>query len=84
MGGNIGGRFTNMFPERVLSLDIFDSGGVGSPVPSKLIRRLSRGEANPLAVGSEEESDHMIQLVFSALPKIPKLKKRLDCRGPKT
>lgn len=77
MGGHIAARYTVMFPERVLTLGLFDSGGVRSPIPSELVKRLSRGEPNPLVAGSVEEYDQLIKFVFSTPPEIPTFVKRL-------
>lgn len=77
MGGHIAARYTVMFPERVLTLGLFDSGGVRSPVPSELGKRLSRGEPNPLVAGSVKEFDQLIKFVFSTPPDIPRFVKRL-------
>lgn len=77
MGGHIAARYTVMFPERVLTLGLFDSGGVRSPVPSELVKRLSKGEPNPLVAGSVEEFDQLIKFVFSTPPDIPRFVKRL-------
>jgi len=43
MGGHIAGRCTVMFPERVLTLGLFDASGVTSPVPSEMAQRLAKG-----------------------------------------
>ena len=66
-----------MFPERVLTLGLFNSGGVRSPVPSEMGKRLSKGEPNPLVAGSVEEFDRLIKFVFSTPPDIPRFVKRL-------
>ncbi len=77
MGGHIAARYTIMFPERVLTLGLFNSAGVGSPVPSEMAKRLSKGEANPLVAGSVEEFDRLIKFVFSTPPEIPRFVKKL-------
>ena len=76
MGGNIAARFAVMFPERVLTLGLFDSGGVRSPVPSEMAKRLSKGEPNPLVAGTVEEYDRLIKFVFSTPPDIPRFVKK--------
>jgi abhydrolase domain-containing protein 6 len=77
MGGHIAARYTVMFPERVLTLGLFDSGGVSSPEPSEMRKRLSRGEPNPLVAGSVEEFDRLIKFVFLTPPEIPRFVKSL-------
>jgi abhydrolase domain-containing protein 6 len=76
MGGHIAARYTVMFPERVLTLGLFDSGGVRSPVPSEMAKRLSKGEPNPLVAGTVDEYDRLIKFVFSTPPDIPRLVKK--------
>ena len=77
MGGHIAGRYAVMFPERVLTLGLFDASGVRSPVPSEMAQRLSKGEPNPLVAGSVEEFDRLIKFVFSTPPEIPRFAKKL-------
>lgn len=71
MGGGIAARYAVMFPEKVITLGLFDTLGVRSPVPSEMEQRISRGEPNPLIVGSVEEFDKVIHFVFYTPPDIP-------------
>ena len=77
MGGQIAGRYAIMFPRRVLTLALFDAGGVISPVPSELATRLSRGEPNPLLVKSLDDLNRLINFVFFKPPPIPGFAKKL-------
>ena len=77
MGGHIAGRYTVMFPERVLTLGLFDASGVKSPVPSEMAQRLAKGEPNPLVAGSVEEFDRLLKFVFFTPPEIPSFVKKL-------
>jgi abhydrolase domain-containing protein 6 len=77
MGGYIAARYAVMYPERVLTLGLFDAAGVQSPVPSELAKRLAKGEPNPLIAGSVDEFDRMIKFVFSTPPDIPRVVKKL-------
>lgn len=77
MGGHIAARYTVMFPERVLTLGLFDSAGVRSPVPSEMDKKLSKGESNPLIAGSVDEFDQLMQFVFSTPPDIPRFVKKI-------
>lgn len=77
MGGHIAARYTVMFPGRVLSLGLFNSAGVPSPVPSEMNRKLSKGEPNPLDAGSVDEFDRLLKFVFSTPPDIPRFAKKL-------
>jgi len=76
MGGFIAARYAMMFPERVLTLGLFNTAGVKSPVESEMAKRMSRGEPNPLVTGSVEEFDRLIQFVFSTPPDIPRFVKK--------
>jgi pimeloyl-ACP methyl ester carboxylesterase len=76
MGGHIAARYTIMFPDRVLTLGLFNTAGVQSPAPSEMIKRVSSGEPNPLVAGSVEEFDRLIQFVFSTPPHIPRFVKK--------
>jgi len=77
MGGHIAARYTVMFPERVLSLGLFDAAGVMAPVPSEMAKRMSKGEPNPLVAGSVDEFDRLIKFVFVTPPEIPGFAKKL-------
>ncbi len=77
MGGYIAARYVVMFPDRVLTLGLFNTAGVQSPVPSEMAQRLSKGEPNPLVAGSVEEFDRLLQFVFSTPPDIPRFVKKL-------
>jgi abhydrolase domain-containing protein 6 len=77
MGGHIAARYTVMFPDRVLTLSLFDAAGVRSPVPSEMAKRLSKGEPNPLVAASVDEFDRLITFVFTTPPEIPRFAKKL-------
>ena len=81
MGGHIAGRYAVMFPERVLTLGLFDASGVKSPVPSELATKLAKGEPNPLVAGSVEEFDRLLEFVFFKPPEIPGLREEAPRRG---
>ncbi len=76
MGGHIAGRYAVMYPDRVRTLGLFNSGGVKSPVPSEMAKRLAKGEPNPLIAGSVEEFDRLLGFVFVTPPKIPGFAKK--------
>jgi len=77
MGGHLAARYTVMFPEKVLTLGLFDSAGVQGPVSSEMVKRLSKGEPNPLVAGTVDEFDRLIKFVFSTPPDIPRFAKKL-------
>jgi pimeloyl-ACP methyl ester carboxylesterase len=77
MGGYISAKHAVMFPEKVLTLGLFNASGVRSPVPSEMAKRLSKGEPNPLIAGSVEEFDRLLKFVFFTPPEIPRFAKKL-------
>jgi abhydrolase domain-containing protein 6 len=70
MGGNIAGVYASFYFGDVLSLGLFDSGGVKSPFPSELSIDLKKGY-NPLIVGSTADYDKLLDFVFVKKPHIP-------------
>lgn len=76
MGGNISGHYAHRFPEKVLSLGLFNSAGIETcPERSELSVLLERGE-NPLLVSSPEDFDRVMAFVFVSPPWIPAPAKR--------
>jgi abhydrolase domain-containing protein 6 len=76
MGGNTSGKYAARFPDKVLSLGLFNSGGVvHCPKMSELAERLERGE-NPLLVDSPEDFNEMIRFVFVKPPWFPGIVKK--------
>ena len=76
MGGNIAGRYAVMYPEKVLSLGLFNAAGVSSPEPSELARIIQDGGNNPLIVNSTEDFDRLMSFVFVKPPYIPDFAKK--------
>jgi pimeloyl-ACP methyl ester carboxylesterase len=71
MGGNISGRYAIRFPDKVLSLGLFNTAGVvHCPEKSEMDRRLERGE-NPLLVETPEDFDATIEFTFVKPPWFP-------------
>jgi pimeloyl-ACP methyl ester carboxylesterase len=71
MGGSISGRYAVRFPEKVLSLGLFDTGGVyHCPRKSELALLLEKGE-NPLLVDGPEDFDGMVKFAFVKPPWFP-------------
>jgi pimeloyl-ACP methyl ester carboxylesterase len=71
MGGNISGKYAARFPEKVLSLGLFNSGGVATcPERSELSRLLEEGE-NPLLTETPEDFEAMIRFAFVKPPWLP-------------
>jgi pimeloyl-ACP methyl ester carboxylesterase len=76
MGGNISGKYAARFPEKVLSLGLFNSGGVPKcPETSELSKLLEKGE-NPLLVETPEDFDKMIEFAFVKPPWFPGIVKK--------
>lgn len=70
MGGTIAGKYTADFPDKVLSLALFDTAGIFSAEKSEFIKLLEKGK-NPLLVESQEDFDAMLRFVFVEPPSIP-------------
>jgi abhydrolase domain-containing protein 6 len=70
MGGLISGVYAAEYPDDVLSLGLFDPGGVANREPSVIAREWKEGR-NPLVVGSREDYDRMLKFMFVDPPIIP-------------
>ncbi|OHD71392.1 MAG: hypothetical protein A2W19_10345 [Spirochaetes bacterium RBG_16_49_21] len=70
MGGNIAGVYAVLYPNEVLSLGLFASRGVISPLPSELSQELKKGN-NPLIVQSISDYDKLLDFIFVKKPFIP-------------
>ncbi|MBM9501688.1 alpha/beta hydrolase [Leptospira sp. 201903071] len=70
MGGSISGVYTATFPDKILTLGLFDSAGVKSPIPSEFSVHLSKGK-NPLVANNNEEFDYLMNFIFVKPPTIP-------------
>jgi len=77
MGGNIAGRYAVRFPDKVLTLGLFDTAGVPHcPEKSEMARLMERGE-NPLLVDTPEDFDEMITFAFVKPPWFPGIVKKM-------
>jgi abhydrolase domain-containing protein 6 len=70
MGGLISGIYTTEYPDEILSLGLFDTGGVIDREESDVSREWKEGR-NPLVVRSREEFDLMFAFMFVDPPYIP-------------
>lgn len=70
MGGLIAGLYAAAYPGEVLSLGLFDPGGVTNREESGIAREWKAGR-NPLVVGSREDYDRMLNFMFVDPPLIP-------------
>jgi len=81
MGGLIAGLLAAQYPDRVLSLALLDSYGIGNREKSELVRGLEKG-VNPLIVEKPEDYDSMLKFMFVKPPSIPgPVKKYLAARS---
>lgn len=70
MGGTISGRYAALFPDKVLTLGLIDTGGVFSCEKSEFIKRLEKGE-NLLLFETPEQFDEIGSLAYVQPPNIP-------------
>lgn len=71
MGGHVVGAFAARFPDRVLSLGLFNAAGVTAPQPSERERIMTETGTNPLLVESVEDFDRLLGFVFVESPSLP-------------
>ncbi len=73
-GNSFGGLVSTLYaldsPDRIITLGLFDSAGVESPVKSEFYELLDKGD-NPLVVKSEEGFDRLMRFNFNNEPFIP-------------
>jgi pimeloyl-ACP methyl ester carboxylesterase len=70
MGGFISAHFALAYPQRTLSLGLFDAAGVKSPKPSELDQMLIAGH-NPFIVHSRTEFDSFYAMTMAQPPVLP-------------
>lgn len=70
MGGHISILYVHEYPTQIISLALFNNGGINSPNESEFMRRLQQGE-NPLIVRSDEDFKSMMAIVFNEPPFAP-------------
>lgn len=71
MGGNISGRYAVCFPDKVLSLGLFNTAGVvHCPEKSEMAKLMEKGE-NPLLMETPEGFDAMLEFAFVKPPWFP-------------
>ena len=76
MGGMISGFYSANYPTKVMSLGLFNTGGVMSCEKSELFKLLEKGE-NPILFETVEQQDRIIRLVFAQPPAMPKQFKKV-------
>jgi pimeloyl-ACP methyl ester carboxylesterase len=77
MGGSIAGKYAVRFPDKVLTLGLFNSAGVPQcPEKSEMARLMEKGE-NPLLLETAEDFDRMLEFAFVKPPWFPGAVKKL-------
>jgi abhydrolase domain-containing protein 6 len=74
LGGYVALAFALEYPERIVSLGLFNNAGVNGPERSELQEKMARGE-NPLQLHSRRDLDRILGLVIHRPPYIPLLVK---------
>jgi abhydrolase domain-containing protein 6 len=76
MGGHIAGAYAALHPARVISLGLFNAGGVTAPEPSERTLIMRETGTNPLLVESVEDFDRFLAFVFVEPPMLPTVVKQ--------
>jgi pimeloyl-ACP methyl ester carboxylesterase len=76
MGGMIAAVYETKHPGKVVSLALFDTGGIQSAKKSEFAAKREKGQ-NDLLVNSEKDFDRVIKLAFVKPPYIPASIKRM-------
>ena len=81
MGGAISGKYTVDFPDRVLTLGLFNSAGIQTcPEKSELISQLEAGKNPLLSIKTIKDLDEFLKFVFVKPPWIPRPVKEYTTR----
>lgn len=70
MGGLVSLLYVNNHPERVISLGLFDSAGIVTPVKNDFFKALDQGK-NPLIVSTRQGYDSLLKFCFETEPFLP-------------
>lgn len=76
MGGHIAAAYAATHPERVLSLGLFNAGGVTAPIASERSTLMNETGANPLIVKNLADFDRFLEFVFVVPPRMPTVVKQ--------
>jgi abhydrolase domain-containing protein 6 len=71
MGGYIAGFYASEYPEKVLSLALFNPGGVSSLVPSDMWRRYAERGEIALLYKTKQGFEDLLTLLFYRVPLVP-------------
>ena len=80
MGGHLSAIYAYLYPEAVMSVGLYNNGGIKAPRPCKMELALAEGE-NLLLVTSEKDFERLIALVCEKKPFIPGLVRRHMARA---
>lgn len=70
MGGHLAALYAHQRPARLISLALFNNGGIDAPTPSEMFLAVERGE-NPLIVSAPDDFDKLIAFASYKKPFIP-------------
>jgi abhydrolase domain-containing protein 6 len=70
MGGFFAGTYTVRYPNEIVSLGLFDAGGVKSLENSVVIKMMEKGE-NPLVLKDSSDMQRLMALAFVKTPSLP-------------
>ncbi|MBW2634745.1 MAG: alpha/beta hydrolase [Deltaproteobacteria bacterium] len=68
MGGEISGEYAVKYPDRLLSVGLFNSGGIPSALTSEILTPLVIKRKNILIVTNREEYNKVLELMFVKIP----------------
>ena len=71
MGGYIAGFYASEYPEKVITLALFNPAGVNSPVPSDMWRRHAEKGDIALLYRTKEGFEEILRLLFYRVPPVP-------------
>ncbi len=72
MGGSIAGKYTVDFPDKVLSLGLFNTGGLSTCLEKSELNKLWEKGENPLLIENPEDFDALLDFTFVEPPPIPR------------
>jgi len=70
MGGFFAGCYTVRYPDEIISLGLFDAGGVTSPEKSAVTKMMEKDE-NPLVLKDRNDMQRLMALAFVNPPSLP-------------
>ncbi len=71
MGGLFAGTYAVRYPDKILSVGLFDAGGVKSLEKSVVYKMVEKGEENPLLLKDSNDVPRYVALLFVNRPSLP-------------